>query len=640
MNGVSMTDKSASFMGEGRPLEMDAHSSNGNGSATGWLLEGIRRSTSAWGGGGGGVFPGGVFSKRSRLFSRWSRRCNVSVAVFAALLAPSLLAAFYFGAFQSLGTFFLALGTDFGSISDFLAVTDPTKATVYVQVDGIHATTSDNFICATMDWWPPEKCDYGRCSWGNSSLLNLNISHPTFRRALTVFSPFLLRLGGSLQDHIVYQMNDEVMAGGQPSMGKEECRPIKRGGHLGFNGGCLTTKRWDALCSMCLEVGCRIAFGLNALRGRTDLGKNEFSGAWDSANAEALLNHSAKVKCPVHAWLLGNELVGDLGIGAHLSADLYAEDVKRLRAAMVRAYGERNDIPLLGAPDSHMETPWIPNFLEVAKGEVDIITLHNYFLEAGVDPGVKDLIMDPQYTKSQSERYTYSWKDIHQAAPGVQVWMSEAGGAYNSGQPNATNSFMSGFWYLNELGLAASHHYARFCRQTFIGGSYSLLNPLTFEPNPDFYSAVLWKRLMGTRVLKTSVSGSPWVHAFAHCSRQNDGGLVLLLLNYNGTHEQSVHVKLSSTARHPATHNLSQRREFRLTTVGGDIQSQSMLLNGQLLSLENVDDLAQGVEVEVNDSGKEGSTVIMLAPHSYAFIEIPRTQLAVCQEARQALLRW
>lgn len=31
----------------------------------------------------------------------------------------------------------------------------------------------DDFVCATLDWWPPQKCDYGKCSWGHASLLNL-----------------------------------------------------------------------------------------------------------------------------------------------------------------------------------------------------------------------------------------------------------------------------------------------------------------------------------------------------------------------------------------------------------------------------------------------------------------------------------
>ncbi|KAM0026324.1 putative glycosidase [Helianthus debilis subsp. tardiflorus] len=44
-----------------------------------------------------------------------------------------------------------------------------------VLIDGESgiAETDSNFVCATMDWWPPEKCDYGTCSWGQASLLNV-----------------------------------------------------------------------------------------------------------------------------------------------------------------------------------------------------------------------------------------------------------------------------------------------------------------------------------------------------------------------------------------------------------------------------------------------------------------------------------
>ena len=44
-----------------------------------------------------------------------------------------------------------------------------------VLVDGIQAIaeTDDNFICATIDWWPHDKCDYNYCPWGDSSAVNL-----------------------------------------------------------------------------------------------------------------------------------------------------------------------------------------------------------------------------------------------------------------------------------------------------------------------------------------------------------------------------------------------------------------------------------------------------------------------------------
>lgn len=44
---------------------------------------------------------------------------------------------------------------------------------VVVDARSAVAATDHDFVCATLDWWPPEKCDYGTCSWGRASLLNL-----------------------------------------------------------------------------------------------------------------------------------------------------------------------------------------------------------------------------------------------------------------------------------------------------------------------------------------------------------------------------------------------------------------------------------------------------------------------------------
>lgn len=47
------------------------------------------------------------------------------------------------------------------------------------------AQTGEEYICATTDWWPPNKCDYGVCPWGdtphgNPSIPNLDITQPAF----------------------------------------------------------------------------------------------------------------------------------------------------------------------------------------------------------------------------------------------------------------------------------------------------------------------------------------------------------------------------------------------------------------------------------------------------------------------------
>jgi len=47
------------------------------------------------------------------------------------------------------------------------------EARVGVDTSKAVAETDANYICATIDWWPQDKCNYNRCPWGSSSVLNL-----------------------------------------------------------------------------------------------------------------------------------------------------------------------------------------------------------------------------------------------------------------------------------------------------------------------------------------------------------------------------------------------------------------------------------------------------------------------------------
>lgn len=55
----------------------------------------------------------------------------------------------------------------------FVQATVSIEGSVFIDGSVPIAKTDEDFICATLDWWPPEKCDYGTCSWGHASLLNL-----------------------------------------------------------------------------------------------------------------------------------------------------------------------------------------------------------------------------------------------------------------------------------------------------------------------------------------------------------------------------------------------------------------------------------------------------------------------------------
>lgn len=73
---------------------------------------------------------------------------------------------------QVLGLCFLCLGAA-ASQEENVNVGAVEEGTALIDGRFRIASIDDDFICATLDWWPPEKCDYGVCSWGRASLLNL-----------------------------------------------------------------------------------------------------------------------------------------------------------------------------------------------------------------------------------------------------------------------------------------------------------------------------------------------------------------------------------------------------------------------------------------------------------------------------------
>ncbi|XVF25107.1 hypothetical protein REPUB_Repub13aG0185500 [Reevesia pubescens] len=108
---------------------------------------------------------------------------------------------------------------------------------------------------------------------------------------------------------------------------------------------------------------------------------------------------------------------------------------------------------------------------------------------------------------------------IRRHGPWASAWVGESGGAYNSGGAHVSDTFVSSFWYLDQLGMASKYHTKVYCRQTLIGGNYGLLNATTYVPNPDYYSALLWHRLMGKVVLAVASDASPFLRSYAHCSK-------------------------------------------------------------------------------------------------------------------------
>jgi hypothetical protein len=84
-------------------------------------------------------------------------------------------------------------------------------------------------------------------------------------------------------------------------------------------------------------------------------------------------------------------------------------------------------------------------------------------------------------------------------------------------------------------------------RQTLIGSDYGLLDDRTLEPRPDYWASVLWKRVMGSKVLATTVQGDTLLRMYAHCAAHAPPGAVALaIVNLDRSREAEVRLPFPS----------------------------------------------------------------------------------------------
>ena len=398
--------------------------------------------------------------------------------------------------------------------------------------------------------------------------LQADLGDPLLRSAARLLAPFYLRLGGSLSDQIVYEEGKAgeegaVGKGEQGAAGKAEAQAGAAGGdadrcprapapaaeaeaeptldgfvrdegvRVGFRSGCLSRRRWDELVAFCRDVGCHLVFTLNALHGRTRaacpggtacrLRKptpaccTNYTGGWDAANAEAFLRRAAARGQMLGGVGFGNEVGGEHAIEAHLAATDYAAGLDQLRHLLHELWPPPHT-PLLIGPNALWDPVWFRELLRAAPW-LPALSYHLYPLGAGNGTArdVASKVLRADFLdKLKPLAAGVAAAHASLGSAGTAVWVPELGGAYNSGRPRVTDSFVSSFWYLDALGVLALAGTRVVCRQTLLGGSYGLVElggvpeaggggPPPRRLNSDMYAAALWRRLMGPRVLSVFV---------------------------------------------------------------------------------------------------------------------------------------
>ena len=134
--------------------------------------------------------------------------------------------------------------------------------------------------------------------------------------------------------------------------------------------------------------------------------------------------------------------------------------------------------------------------------------------------------------------------------PASQIWLTETGETACGGNPWAAD-FIDSFRYLDQLGRLAKRGVQVVMHNTLDASDYGLLDENTLVPRPNYWSALLWRKMMGTTVLDAGASPSANLHLYAHCLRGQPGGVALLAINADRTAPHEIEVPVSSRSDTP-----------------------------------------------------------------------------------------
>jgi heparanase 1 len=193
--------------------------------------------------------------------------------------------------------------------------------------------------------------------------------------------------------------------------------------------------------------------------------------------------------------------------------------------------------------------------------------------------------------------------------PTKRFWNTETADAACGGNPWA-GTFLDTFRYLDQLGRLARQEVDVVIHNTLVASDYGLLDENSFEPKPNFWGALLWRRLMGPTVLDAGFGNRAGMHVYAHCLRGVPGGVAVLVL---------------ITDRHNASSLALPDGADRYTLSAASLTDKTISLNGAPLQL-GPNDALPPMAVQVTAAGQ-----LAFAPASITLLAIPSARNEACR---------
>ena len=431
----------------------------------------------------------------------------------------------------------------------------------------------------------------------------IDLSNPRLRKLAAALSPAYVRASGTWANSAYFQDSDNAAPANAPA---------------GFSG-VLTRQEWKGVVDFSHAVNAEIVTSV-----ATGPGPRDAQGVWTSEQARELFEYTKSVGGRIAASEFMNEPTFAAMGGAPKGYDAasYGRDVEVFRSVLRKT---APDTLFLG-PGSVGEGPFaIPMAGGVLKSEDllhaagPVFDVFSYHLYAAISQRCASMGASSQTTAaaalspdwlSRPEKIGTFYSDLRDKfEPGKSLWITETADAACGGNPWAS-TFLDTFRYLVQHASLAQRGVKVIMHNTLASSDYGLLDENTFAPRPNYWAALLWRRLMGTTVVDPQVPSTPNLYAYGHCMRNHSGGVALLVINADA---QQIHeVTLIPEAE-------------RYTLTAKQLQDREVQLNGKTLQLNRVGDVPEFVG-QRTPSGR-----ISFAPESITFLAISKANNSSCR---------
>jgi hypothetical protein len=393
----------------------------------------------------------------------------------------------------------------------------------------------------------------------------IDLSNRRLRILAAALAPAYMRVSGTWANSTYFAESDET-----PSTPPDGFRAV------------LGRERWKSVIDFARAASAEIVTSM-----ATSPGVRDAAGRWQSDQARRLFAYTRSVGGRIAAAEFMNEptLAAMGGAPKGYDAAAYGRDFKAF-VAFIRA--SEPDVMVLG-PGSIGETmapqssrPSSSEFistrdlLAASGSSIDAFSYHHYgAVSQRCAPGqtTPAAALSEAWLASTGQTLAFYQSLRDEFAPDKPMWLTETAETACGGNPWAS-TFLDTFRYLDQLGRLAKAGVQMVAHNTLAASDYGLLDEKTLRPRPNYWAALIWRRLMGTIVLDAGKHDG--MHLYAHCRRGVRGAITLLAINTDRT--------TAAILRLPAASE-------RYTLSADPLQSAEVKLNGTVLELGANDDL-------------------------------------------------